>query len=107
MFFSCLATGIVWVVFRVLIAEYYANREAGLWGRKEPPRRMEKVLIVGAGHAGLLILQELERHPELGYEVVGLVDDAPEKASVIIHGKTVLGSSRTCPPFWMPIPSRW
>jgi FlaA1/EpsC-like NDP-sugar epimerase len=53
--------------------------------------------VLGQARAGLLILDELSRHPELGHKVVGLVDDAKEKRSLRIHGTPVLGSSRELP----------
>jgi len=48
-------------------------------------------LIVGAGRAGLMIAQELKRHPELGVQVVGFVDDALDKQGIRIQGIPVLG----------------
>ncbi|MCL5958313.1 MAG: undecaprenyl-phosphate glucose phosphotransferase [Chloroflexi bacterium] len=34
-----------------------------------------KILIVGAGHTGNTILQQVNRSPDLGYQVVGFLDD--------------------------------
>jgi FlaA1/EpsC-like NDP-sugar epimerase len=79
------------------IAGIYELRTSTDLGRTDRPKTSENVLIVGAGHAGLLILQELLRHPELGYKVIGFVDDAPEKLSIRIHGTPVLGTSQELP----------
>lgn len=51
----------------------------------------KNVLVVGAGDAGTLVVRELRRNPQLGMNVVGFLDDAPEKARKQIHGVQVLG----------------
>ena len=52
-----------------------------------------KVLIVGAGEAGIGVLREIRKHPEKGYQLVGFIDDAPEKVGKSIQGLEVLGST--------------
>lgn len=51
----------------------------------------EKILIVGAGKAGISIVQEMQRNPQLGYAPVGYIDDDPQKQGVKIRGVPVLG----------------
>jgi len=53
---------------------------------------IKPVLIVGAGDTGETILHEMLRHPELGYQPVGLVDDDQGKQGLRIHGVRVLGT---------------
>jgi exopolysaccharide biosynthesis polyprenyl glycosylphosphotransferase len=48
-------------------------------------------LILGAGSTGIRALQRLEDHPEVGYRVVGFLDDDPEKAGREFGGIRVLG----------------
>ena len=62
-------------------------REAG-WFRTDRKR----VLIVGAGDAGAMIVREMRNHPSCGYRPIGFVDDNPAKVGHRIHGVTVLGS---------------
>lgn len=42
---------------------------------------VERVLVVGAGTAGLSVMQTLVARPDLGYKVVGFVDDDPERGA--------------------------
>ena len=48
-------------------------------------------LLVGAGHAGLLIAKEIERNPALGIEAVGFIDDNEQTHGTMVHGIRVLG----------------
>jgi len=50
----------------------------------------KRVLIVGAGEAGVLTLKEYRRNPYLG-EVEGFIDDDPVKLHETIHGVKILG----------------
>lgn len=54
-------------------------------------RDRRKVLIVGAGDAGEGLLRELRRRPELGYVVLGFLDDDPRKHGARVAGVPVLG----------------
>jgi FlaA1/EpsC-like NDP-sugar epimerase len=58
-----------------------------LWKGPEPKR----VLIVGAGEAGIMIAREMFRHPESGLRPVGFVDDDPSKQKTVMAGLHVLG----------------
>ncbi len=59
--------------------------------------RKKKVLIMGAGDAGEMLLREMLYHYSYNYEVVGLIDDDPEKHKKCIHGVTVLGKRTDIP----------
>jgi FlaA1/EpsC-like NDP-sugar epimerase len=50
-----------------------------------------RVLIVGAGEGGRLVLREVLRNPQLGLAPVGFVDDDPLKRGIRIDGVKVLG----------------
>jgi FlaA1/EpsC-like NDP-sugar epimerase len=55
-------------------------------------RRIETLaLIVGAGSAGIRLLEEIESRPRLGRAVVGFVDDDTSKRGVRLAGVPVLG----------------
>jgi FlaA1/EpsC-like NDP-sugar epimerase len=57
----------------------------------------KRVLIVGAGEAGEMILREMIRNKELKYNPIGLVDDDPSKIGSKIHGIKVLGDKTKIP----------
>jgi FlaA1/EpsC-like NDP-sugar epimerase len=50
-----------------------------------------RVLIVGAGEGGRLVLREMLRNPELGMAPVGFLDDDPLKRGLRVDGAKVLG----------------
>lgn len=49
----------------------------------------QRVLILGAGTTGRLIAKALRKEPNFGYEVVGFLDDDPDKVGTEIHGVKV------------------
>jgi len=58
---------------------------------------VRRVLIVGAGNAAEGIIREIRRMSVERYRVVGLVDDAPAKRGILIHGAPVLGGTEDIP----------
>ena len=62
----------------VRLAMKRALRKFGLFKRK--------VLILGAGETGRLIADALRKEPNYGYDVVGFLDDDPEKVGSVIDG---------------------
>lgn len=54
--------------------------------------KMVKLLIVGAGDAGALLIKEIKKHRELKYNIVGLVDDESSKVGKNINGVKVIGT---------------
>jgi exopolysaccharide biosynthesis polyprenyl glycosylphosphotransferase len=54
---------------------------------------VDRVLIVGAGEVGRRLMRNIVAQPELGYRVIGFVDDDPEKNSTDIGRFKALGGS--------------
>jgi FlaA1/EpsC-like NDP-sugar epimerase len=58
---------------------------------RQPVRR--RALLIGAGEAGQLVLRELNQRTDLGVDIVGLLDDDPQKLRKRIGSLTVFGTT--------------
>jgi FlaA1/EpsC-like NDP-sugar epimerase len=56
------------------------------------PRGSRRVLIVGAGEAGALVVREMQKNPYLHLTPVCFLDDDPDKQKQQIHGIPVVGT---------------
>jgi FlaA1/EpsC-like NDP-sugar epimerase len=57
----------------------------------------ERVLVVGAGDAGAMVLRDLAHQSGAGLHAVGLVDDDPRKRGLAIADVRVMGNRRDIP----------
>ncbi|MGQ0670440.1 MAG: polysaccharide biosynthesis protein [Actinomycetota bacterium] len=62
------------------------------------PVRRARVLLVGAGDAGAMILRDILGNRSLGLDPVGIVDDDLRKRGLYMHGISVLGTPAAIPP---------
>ncbi len=51
-----------------------------------------RCIIAGAGTTGIRALQRISDHPEKGYDVVGFLDDDPDKLKINISKRPILGT---------------
>jgi len=65
--------------------------------KSEDTHKRKRVLIVGAGNAGLMIAQEILFSDKMSVNLVAFVDDDPEKQGVSILGTRVLGTVSDLP----------
>ena len=56
-----------------------------------------RVLIAGAGDMGAVVTRLVRDNPEMGYTLVGYVDDDPAKQNKHLHGFPVLGTRHDIP----------
>jgi FlaA1/EpsC-like NDP-sugar epimerase len=68
-----------------------AARLASEQVRRSTAGTQRRVLIVGAGEAGILIAREMQRHPEAGLVPIGFLDDEPGKFRQRVVGLPVYG----------------
>src|SRR5918994_1526440 len=61
--------------------------------RKTVTGRAAKVLVVGAGSGGQMVVRELQLNPNLGQQAIGFLDDDPRKRGMRLHGVRVLGTT--------------
>jgi FlaA1/EpsC-like NDP-sugar epimerase len=77
------------VAWRVLV-EGLLRRGPGARGRKQ-------VLIVGAGRAGVALAKDLMATHRDEVEVIGFVDDDPDKQNATLLGRPILGTTKDLP----------
>ena len=64
-------------------------------GLRKPQGHVYHTLVIGAGEAGSMIIQELKYSTHLNSKVVGVIDDNPHKKGKLIHGVRIIGG-REC-----------
>ncbi|WP_193198734.1 polysaccharide biosynthesis protein [Nostoc sp. MG11] len=79
---SCIFIGAL--RFSVRIVERFSQRQTVF-----NPR--ERVLIIGAGSAGVSLVQDMQRNPQLGFQAIAFIDDDPRKLNAHISGIPVVG----------------
>lgn len=62
-----------------------------LEGLRKRGYNIKKVLIVGAGSLGETVANKIREHEELGYDVIGFLDDDPDKT--VVSGFPVVGKT--------------
>jgi len=80
---------------RVMRREAHERSVRSFGKRRQGLRR--SVLLIGAGRAGMLTLNEIQGHGSSDLEVKGLVDDDRNKIGSVINGVVVLGRSEDLP----------
>ncbi len=73
-----------------LVAESRSTAANGTW-RPLPLGGKRRVLIIGAGDAGALVVREIQKNPQLNVEPICFLDDDAGKQKQIIHGVPVVG----------------
>lgn len=81
---------IVALRFSIRVVERVSNRRAALNLR-------ERVLIIGAGSAGISLVDEMQRNPHMGFDPVAFIDDDRKKLHVSIRGIPVVGDRYKIP----------
>jgi FlaA1/EpsC-like NDP-sugar epimerase len=86
------ALGIDWLLSLVLIGgSRFALRILSEQSSSRPNSKARKVLIIGAGDAGALVVRELQKSSQLNLLPIGFLDDDPDKQKHEINGVPVIG----------------
>lgn len=88
-----LATSLI-IASRLVWRIYVENRNK----RKDNPTKIERTIIVGAGEGGRILQNSLIGTPTSGeIDIIGFVDDDPNKVGTYLSGKKVLGTLSDLP----------
>ncbi|MDT7605144.1 MAG: hypothetical protein QOF61_3141 [Acidobacteriota bacterium] len=82
---------------RVVRRVVYEQGEKRLKAAQPGGGDKKRVLLIGAGHAGVLAAKELKNRDDLGLAIKGFVDDEPNKQGSLIQGVRVLGGMEDLP----------
>ncbi|MGB5635137.1 MAG: nucleoside-diphosphate sugar epimerase/dehydratase [Waterburya sp.] len=72
--------------------EQRSHKRSHKQNQKSQLQKGDRVLIVGAGDAGVILVKRMQNSPHLGMQPVGFIDDDPVKYNHRILGLTVLGN---------------
>jgi FlaA1/EpsC-like NDP-sugar epimerase len=95
-----LDAGLAWgglLSLRVLRRALYERYERERRERSPAEGRRRRVLLVGAGRAGIMAVREIRNRGDVDLDLAGFVDDDPSKLGSVIAGLRVLGTSRDVP----------
>ncbi len=79
----------------VRVWDFNSHRTSYSFDDPNAEKPVRRVLIVGAGDAGEMMARDFGRFP--GYEVVGFVDDDPDKHGLTVHRHKVYGDCDAIP----------
>lgn len=86
-----LFTGVLAFLFMCGIRFLARFSEESKRAKHSEAKDRKRVLVVGAGSAGTMIVREMLRHPNAGLEPIGFVDDEPGKIRHRVVGLPVFG----------------
>ena len=91
--FLLLLFATVGMILTRVIWRLYIDRKNGVKMAEDEATRL---LIVGAGQAGNLFIENFSKHPEK-YAIIGAVDNDPQKQNIYIRGVPILGTLEDIP----------
>ena len=105
--FSRSALAIDWLLSLVMVGgTRFAMRLMAETGSPRSNGQGKKIIVIGAGDAGALVVKELQKNSQLNLEPIGFLDDDPAKQKHQIHGVPVIGTLPSSKPLllvaWFP-----
>lgn len=86
-------TTIIFMEFAYLVSSRFAISVYfnHFYKKQECADKLVPTVIVGAGSAGAMVLNEIGIKPQYGYKIVGFIDDSEDKIGQVISNKKVYG----------------
>jgi FlaA1/EpsC-like NDP-sugar epimerase len=75
----------------------FEQSERSQFENKGELAKKKRILLIGAGNAGNMVMKELRQRADLGFDVIGFIDDDPRKINTNIHGRKILGTTEQIP----------
>lgn len=85
------------ILILVLLGSLRLVRRLILGRLRQAGQGVDRLLIIGAGEVGRAVMRNIIAQPELGYQVVGFLDDDPAKSSIDIGPIKALGAVENLP----------
>ena len=79
------------VLIRLFRRRWAERGERQQLSLKSPSLR-KRVILIGAGSAGVMAAREFKARPDMGFEICGFLDDDPLKQGLLVQNLPVLGS---------------
>ncbi|MFO5440201.1 MAG: polysaccharide biosynthesis protein [Dolichospermum sp.] len=83
--------GILSCIF-VIILRFSVRVVERISNRQKISKNRERVLIIGAGSAGVSLVEDMQRNPQFGAYPIGFIDDDIKKQNIHLRGIPVLGN---------------
>lgn len=85
---------IFWILSTILLGgtRFAFRVSEGLKKNTIKEEKLIRLLIIGAGDAGAMLIKEIKKHRELNYDIIGIIDDDSSKVGKTINGIKVLGN---------------
>jgi exopolysaccharide biosynthesis polyprenyl glycosylphosphotransferase len=97
LFYSRLVFVYAGIVIVIVFCIARIVRRVAIARLRQSGRGVDRVLIIGAGEVGRTVMRNILAQPELGYQVVGFLDDDPAKGSADIGPIKALGPVENLP----------
>ena len=89
---------VIWLIFYVLIgSSRFFIRVYREVKDSQPLGQLKRVLVVGAGEAGTILIRNIRKKRKHEYDVVAIVDDDPNKQHLSLWGIEVCGTTEEIP----------
>lgn len=82
------------IIIRMTVKEIHKSKYRPFVSGKSKKDILYRVLVIGAGDAGRIIINNIRNDKESKSQVIGLIDDDKSKLGKVFFGKKVLGGRR-------------